>query len=233
MLKKIKNTLYWRFKTMIDGYIKKRDIALLFNSYLGALSVNSLVVIGCNSGQEVPFYLRYFSRIDLVDPFISSLDMHKACSHNSVNLLNSAVSDTSGEREIYEADNNKESSSLLRPTHHMSEYPEVLFQVKKVSCIRLNDLDFFKYASVLILDVQGSELDVLKSAFPIGVEHLSIIICEYSLVPLYENSSDLSDLLTFFDKYNFSLMFTISPYISKNECTGDAVFLNNKLISQG
>lgn len=229
IIQRIKNSISSRFKTSLDSFVKKRDLTLVFDSFLKD-SNSQIVIVGSNAGQEVPFYLRFFSRIDLIDPLIPKLRMHPSCRSKCVHLHQFAVSSRTGTRSLFIASNNGESSSLLEPTHHLMEYPAITFDKIETSAIRLNDLDFFSSSNVLILDVQGSEIDVLNSSFPYGLGHLSIIICEYSLVPLYEGSGDLSAIISFLGPLGFVLAFTISPYISGRECTADALFLKKDFL---
>jgi len=213
----------------LDTFIKNRDISLVFKSFLGNRD-SKIVIIGSNTGQEVPFYLRFFSRIDLVDPLIHRLRMHPSCKSKCVHLHSFAISNITGSTPLFIASNNGESTSLLKPSHHLLEYSSITFENSETSGKRLHDLDFFKSANVLMLDVQGSEIDVLNSTFPFGLKHLSIIVCEYSLVPLYEGSGDLSALTSYLEAHDFTLAFTISPYISRTECTADALFLKKDLL---
>ena len=157
--------------------------------------------------------------------------MHKSCNAMGVHLHPVAISSEVGVKQFFTASNGGESSSLLMPSHHRVEYPGINFSEKEVPCCRLSDLDFVSDATVLVLDVQGSEIDVLQSASATGLSQLKVIICEYSLVPLYEGSANLSQIISFLDARGFRLAFTTSPYISHSECTGDAVFVRNDLFN--
>ena len=221
------------YKNFFDTSVRRRDFSAIFAASFGTQSIRALhvVVIGCNSGQEVPFYRNFFARIDLVDPLIPQLKMHESCNATGVHLHPVAISSEVGVKHFFAASNGGESSSLLSPSHHRVEYPGIKFSETEVLCCRLIDLEFFFDATVLVLDVQGSEIDVLESASATGLAHLKLIICEYSLVPLYEGSANLSSIISFLDTRGFRLAFTTSPYISPSVCTGDAVFVRNDLFN--
>lgn len=232
MINRIKKSINSRIETAVNSRIKNRDIARVFDCFLNVEENNlQIIVIGSNQGQELPFYIKFFSNIHLVDPLIPQIKMHRLCSSKNVQLHSYAISSVSGSREFFIASNQGESSSLLEPSHHLQEYPNINFDKIKTEAKRLSDLSFFAVSDVMVLDVQGSELDVLNSAFPVGLNHLSVIICEYSLVPLYKSSADLSSISKFLESLNFRLAFTTSPYISCRECTADAVFINRKILS--
>lgn len=232
MIKRIKNSINSRIETALNSFIKNRDIARVFNCFLNFDKANlQIIVIGSNQGQELPFYMKLFSEIHLVDPLIHQIKMHHLCSSKNVHLHSYAISSVSGSRQFFIASNNGESSSLLEPSHHLKEYPHINFDRIKTEAKRLSDLSFFSDSNVIVLDVQGSEIDVLNSAFPVGLNHLSVIICEYSLVPLYDKSADLSSLIKFVESLGFILAFTTSPYVSCRECTADAVFINRSLLN--
>jgi FkbM family methyltransferase len=232
MIERIKNSINSRIETALNSFVKNRDIAKVFNCFLNFEKSNlEIIQIGSHQGQELRFYMTFFSTIHLIDPLIPQIKMHGLCKSKNVHLHSYAISSERGTREFFRASNKGESSSLLEPSHHLKEYPYIDFDRIKIEAKCLSDLSFFSSSDVMVLDVQGSELDVLNSAFPVGLNHLSVIICEYSLIPLYEKSADLSSLNDFLESLDFRLAFTTSPYISCAECTADAVFINKKLLN--
>jgi FkbM family methyltransferase len=209
----------------VNEYVRNRDLGAVFSVLRKRGIAGSALMIGSNSGQEVPFLGRFFGEIHLVDPLIPQLTMHPACSRGNVHLHPVALSCTPGTRRFFLASNNGESSSLRRPTQHLTEFPDISFEAGEVQAQRLAELECFPRASMMLLDVQGNEMDVLRSADPIGFGHLSVIVCEYSLVPLYEGSGVLEDINIFLTTAGFTLAFTTSPYLSDTDCVGDAVFV--------
>lgn len=215
----------------VHDYVRAGQLSALLALVQRHAPAGCAVIVGSNSGQEVPVFRRHFREIHLVDPLIPQLKMHPECASEGIHLHPVALSCTTGTRSFHVASNNGESSSLGRPTHHLEEYPGISFASGEVTARRLADMDFFPRASMLMMDVQGSELDVLRSAAPKGLGHLSAIMCEYSLVPLYEGSGGLAELYDLLSAEGFLLAFTSPPYLSPTECTGDAVFLRRDVIA--
>lgn len=229
MIDRIRHALQLHMRVRMDNYVRSKDLAGLFRVLRQRGQTGCALMVGSNSGQEVPLLQRFFGEIHLVDPLIPQLKMNPACRAANVHLHSIALSCTPGPRDFFVASNNGESSSLREPTHHLAEFPDITFASRAVQTIRLADLDCFARATVMLLDVQGNELDVLRSAAPRRLGHVSAIICEYSLVPLYEGSGVLADLQAFLSSEGFQLAFTTRPYLSASSCIGDAVFVREGL----
>lgn len=229
MIGRIRRALRQHATARINEHVRNRDLGAVFDVLRQRGLAGCALMIGSNSGQEVPFLGRYFDEIHLVDPLIPRLSMHPACSRGNVHLHPVALSCTPGTRSFFVASNNGESSSLRRPTQHLAEFPSISFAAAEVDAQRLADLPCFRRASMMLLDVQGNELDVLRSAAPVGLGHVSVIVCEYSLVPLYEGSGVLRDIDAHLAAEGFELAFTTSPYVSATDCLGDAVFVRRGL----
>jgi FkbM family methyltransferase len=101
-----------------------------------------------------------------------------------------------------------DSSSLLRPTAHLTEYPHVDFSERiEVPTIRLdsllNSLGHLT-AGFLWLDLQGKELEVLEAA-PAAVSQVESIYLEASRVPLYDGACTLMDIRRFMVQEGFRM----------------------------
>ena len=106
-----------------------------------------------------------------------------------------ALGATAGEATFYVADNEGQSSSLRKPREHLREHPEVAFaETITVPVRRLSDLplDFASY-NLLVMDVQGCELDVLLGAGDV-LSGFDYIVAEVQCTELYEGGALLPEL---------------------------------------
>ena len=127
-------------------------------------------------------------------------------------------------KETWIANNNGESSSLLKPLLHLNEYPEIQFskgslvQVKPTSYYLKFIINITEY-NYLLLDIQGMELEALKGLGKY-INHFQVIITECYLAELYLNCSKLTEI----EKYliNYELLEFKQE---SGKSWGDAVFI--------
>jgi FkbM family methyltransferase len=156
--------------------------------------ITGLIHVGANRGSEYPTYcarthgpLLYVEAIPEMAEFVRQrLDPHRP--HF---MRQAVVSDVAGETvSFHVASNDGESSSLLAPGRHADLYPSITFE-KTLELVteRLDDIvaERSERASynVLLLDVQGAELKVLKGA-PELLARVDAVFAEVSSEPLYE-----------------------------------------------
>lgn len=99
---------------------------------------------------------------------------------------------------FYSASNNNESASLLKPTNHLDKYKDIKFKEKPISIsqITIEHLIFNLKSpkpNILVLDIQGNELNALKG-IGIGKYIFDVIITEAYTEELYEGCGMLDDI---------------------------------------
>jgi FkbM family methyltransferase len=86
------------------------------------------------------------------------------------------------------------SSSILKPTGHLKQFPHITFDSKAI--VEMDKLDNIKYDRSLYdficLDVQGYELEVLKGAAK-SLEHIKEILIDVH-AGLYENGATIEEI---------------------------------------
>lgn len=119
------------------------------------------------------------------------------------------------------------SSSLLKPKIHLKDHPEVLFkQVTKVDCLTLDSWAWENNESMidmLWLDMQGSELEMLKASKNI-LGTVSVIHSEVSLRETYEGVEHYEVYKRFLLGHNFKV---IKEAIPKGFDMGNVLFVKN------
>jgi FkbM family methyltransferase len=179
----------------LSSYIENRDL---------------IVHCGGHKGQEDHLYENVgFKKIIWVEaiPDLADFMKIKFAGKDAHEVINTALWSKSGELlDFHVSSNSKASSSFLKMKNHKNAFPEVhVTDVIKIKTETLDEVMRDKSAiSLLLLDLQGAELEVLKGA----KETLKIsdhLFVEVSLTELYSKQALFSDLLLFLHGRGFSL----------------------------
>lgn len=193
---------------------------------------NHVIHVGAWEGVDVPDYLELkIPRITLIEalPEKAKLLRNKFKTYENVEILEYAASDTSGELVTFYP-LNYGSSSLLKP--NLDSLREIFADFRemeaiKVQTLKLDDITTSSVEQImLIIDVQGAELEVLKGAVSV-LEKTLLIKVEVSTVAYYEGQSYQSQIEQFLKAHDF---VKISQRISKTMGQGDAIFVRKRNI---
>ena len=198
---------------------------------------SSVIHVGANDGKEVPEYKKHLLKhAVLIEPLPNVFERlkQKIIGHDGFVAVQALCSDLPNiKRDFYVASNNGQSSSLLKPTRHVVEHPDVAFNSKIE--IESTTLDLVMVATeekskinraqfdTLILDVQGAELMVLKGACR-TLDHIRFVYSEVSYGGLYENDVIFEDLQQFLKCFGFRLFWCCM----NNHGWGDALFIKQR-----
>ena len=166
---------------------------------LEGVSRGRILHIGANTGQEYEFYreLGFMNNVwvEMDESFIKQIELK--CKGDLI--LNYAVSDTPAKiNGYYSASNNNESASLLKPLKHIDKYSNIKFdknfkEVYQTTIEGLISTSMMYEPNVLILDIQGNELNALKGMGKYK-DSFDVIITEAYTEELYEGCGMLEDI---------------------------------------
>ena len=148
-----------------------------------------LCYVGANTGQEIPMCRMYAKHIYAFEGMRDLSVWHPLQEHEDqqVTCLNYVLCDREDIIPMWPANNNLESSSISPPQTHLSEFAHVQFGMPiQVQAKRLDQFSFAPMVDVIIMDVQGAELQVLQ-----GVSEwnqMKMIILEYMRDKMYTAS---------------------------------------------
>ncbi len=135
------------------------------------------------------------------------------------------LSDTDDEEVDFYITKDEFASSMLKPALHQELFPHapitgtIKLTTKRFdTLVKQEDIKPWLY-NVLILDVQGAELKVLKGMGDL-LANFPIVICEYTVVELYEGSPRLDDL----DEFLGTDYKRVYP-TDTHELVGDAMYV--------
>ena len=171
------------------------------------------------------------AKIYAFEPIPDSFDKLKSIANKIKNMqcFNFALSDKEGETEFH-LNEFSYSSSLLKMTDtHKTIYPfaknETIVKVKtsKLDSI-LNELGGNVF---LKMDVQGSELSVLKGAANL-LKEIDVIQLEVSFMNFYEGQASVENIIIFLKSFSFNAFLQVSPILHKNKLMySDFIFWKN------
>jgi FkbM family methyltransferase len=132
------------------------------------------------------------------------------------------------ELDLFVAGHEGSSSSLLEPYLISASHPEVFCELSY--CVKTSTLDLETTKShvaykVLVLDVQGAELEVLKGAEQ-TLRNVHYVFSEISTLELYRNNTRISELCQYLEKNGF--LFAAS-HLNRNTGWGEGLFIKKEL----
>lgn len=136
------------------------------------------------------------------------LDNYKG---GNVRVLNVALANYNGHSEMYvDPDHQCLSSSLLFPTLHQRDYPNVKFSTKEIVQVRrLDDVDYDRTLyNHIYMTAQGMDLEILKSAEN-SLENILIIEAQGFRERLYKDSFISDEMIEWLRARDFKLISSI------------------------
>jgi FkbM family methyltransferase len=165
--------------------------------------VRVLCIIGAHKLGELTLIDRIFprlKRIHVFEPLPAALESLRTLAQGDkrITVIPVAVSESNGSADFHVSSNDGESSSLLNFGTHSDLFPEV--QMRETIRVRtcrlesaLREFDL-EAPDAVIIDVQGAELQVLRSFGAAALEHVRLIYSEVSTESVYAGSGLLSDV---------------------------------------
>lgn len=173
------------------------------------MDIRGVIHIGAHFGEENRVYdaLNIKNRI-FFEPLTSNFSVLSERIKGKFPIIKKALGAENKKVSMYvESANKGQSSSILKPILHLTQYPQIKFDGKEeVEMARLDDLgiDFDKY-NFMSIDVQGYELEVFKGAKK-ALKRIDYIVSEINRDELYENCAKVEDLIEFLKPYGFALV---------------------------
>ena len=140
-----------------------------------------------------------------------------------------ALSDQAGIRDFWQSSGaSAQSGSLLRPTEHLTRHPSVAFCEEDTLQVPVLTLDQVarhcrvQSVDLLWLDVQGSELEVLKGGEQTLLRTRRVYL-EASKEPLYEGQAVYEALVHFLEEKGFRIEKEFFPHEWRGE--GNVLFV--------
>tara|TARA_X000000368_G_scaffold372525_1_gene322925 strand:- start:42 stop:659 length:618 start_codon:yes stop_codon:yes gene_type:complete len=203
--------------------ISFKDLVKKYN-----LIITGVIHVGAHHGEELEDYIdEGIQNIILFEPLIESFEIvaNKAMKLNAnIEGYNVALgTQTEGSTTMYVSDNEKQSSSILKPKVHLTHHPHVKFpETEEVELATLDQYNTHNY-NFINMDVQGYELEVLKGGTK-TLEKVKYVYCEVNRDEVYENNAMVEEIDEFLADYGMERVETNWA----GDIWGDALYIKTK-----
>ena len=173
-------------------------------------NVRGIIHVGAHYGGEYQEYVDFFGSNTIIHWFEPQKDVFDVLLSNleskpNNNFYNYGLGSNNEIKQIWtEKENQGESASFSKPKKHLEQYPNInffesdYFEIKKLDEFNIQD------SNVLVLDVQGFEMEVLKGSTE-TLKNIDHIFCEINSIEMYEGCPTLSELCEFLSQHGFTL----------------------------
>jgi FkbM family methyltransferase len=226
-------------KPSIHTIAKLTEIA---NDLIGYDNIHTVFEFGSRYGEDsIAFALKYPKAT--VYAFECNTNTLPACRENisrykNIVFTEKAVSDIDGPISFFKIDKDKTetswpdgnqgASSLLKASgkYPIENYVQEEIKVESVTLSTFMHTNKLNSIDILWMDIQGAELLALQGLHE-DVEKVKIIHLEVEFFEIYKDQPLFNEITKFLDGNNFDLI----GFSSKNEFSGDAIFINRKFVS--
>ncbi len=190
------------------------------------LEVKGCIHIGAHEGQEYPLYKKFgFNNLLFYEALPDNFKKLESNVSNDmwIDIRNVALGNTNGTIEMHLEDRCL-SSSMLKPKHHLEQYPQIKFEkTETVNITRLDDEEFDRSLYNFInIDVQGYELEVFKGAEE-TLKGIDLVLTEINKEEMYEGCPLVEEMDQYLEDRGFQ---RIATYWQQDGGTwGDGLYL--------
>jgi FkbM family methyltransferase len=182
-----------------------------FNEYKNKYdfsNVNGVIHVGAHFGQEYDEYQEFFNqpKIHWFEPqkeVYETLKNNLETKPNNI-FYNYGLGSKSELKQMWDSSNEGQSASFSRPEKVLEIYPHINFVQSEILEIKTLDEFNIQDSNLLVLDVQGFEMEVLKGSTE-TLKRIDHIFCEINGVEMYEGCPTLSELCEFLYQHGFTL----------------------------
>lgn len=208
--------------------LRELDIRVLKNKY--KLNIKGIIQVGSYLVREYEILKEVCSgKFVFIDANKNVTDKLKSKIDSGCLVFNNLISDIDDQEQDFYIMNHEQSSSMLKLDKHFTYHPEYskIIEERKIktstldTLIKLNNINILNY-NCLIMDVQGSELHVLRG-FNSGLENIDYIYTELNFENMYHDCALEKDLTTYLNIKGFALV----EYFDTGFGWGDGLYIKN------
>lgn len=197
----------------VDKYIIKR---------------RGVIHVGANDGAECKLYNKMgFADVLWIEPIKEVYDKlcYNIANYPNQHALNMGIHDTLTTAVIHVSSNQGQSSSILAFGTHKDLRPDIIYvRDEEIVMMRMDQIlnkDYAKRFNLVVVDVQGVELNVLKS-FGELLSGIDYIYTEVNTEESYKGCSLLPEIDEYLSGYGFN---KVKQFIDKKWHWGDAFYV--------
>lgn len=185
--------------------------------------IKGVIVIGAWDGAEYAECLRHGIRnMMFFEPVKANYKRLTETVPIDFKTFNLALGNETGEREMFiETTNRGMSCSVLEPGTHLESHPNIIFDKREtVNIDKLDNIAFDRSLyNMILLDVQGFELDVLRGAAE-TLKHIDIIHTEVNTKEVYKGCALIGEIDLYLSDFK-----RVDTMIHESVFYGDAIYI--------
>jgi len=196
---------------------------LLFLKKEMGFNFSAIIDVGAAVGDysKAAHFIFPTAKIFAFEPIPDSFEKLKSLTGEVINMqcFNLALSDHEGEAEFHLNEFNFSSSLLKMTNTHKMIFPFTKNETTvKVNTIKLDNIlkNIGQGEALLKLDVQGSELTVLKGATDM-LKEIDVIQLEISFLNFYVGQAFIENVITFLKSFGFNTFLQVIPTFGNNK----------------
>lgn len=174
----------------------------------------SLLDIGANTGQFVTMWKEIFPTCDTLSIEANPFSASKLKKLNFP-YLNIGISDKKGQLELITSKRTSKGASFYKEINYNRIDDSKLIKIN-VDVDTLDNLFFDKNFDIIKIDVQGSELDVIRGGYQV-IKKCSFLIVEVSIIPYNENAPLANRIVSEMEKLDFYIDYIINEHYVENK----------------
>ena len=173
-------------------------------------NAKGIIHVGAHDGGEYEEYQTTFKQDITIHWFEPQKEVFKMLTDRIGDKLNNhfynvGLGSKKEFKQIWtENENRGESASFSEPKDHKTLYPNINFFPSEILEVRTLDSFNISDSNILVIDVQGFELEVLKGSVE-TLKKIDHIFCEINNVEMYKDCPTLAQLCEFLSLHGFTL----------------------------
>lgn len=192
------------------------------------LQIKGVIHIGAHYGEEFNVYNKLgINNCIFFEPLKDNFKVLTERIGDKAILINKALGNEHKIVEMnVETNNQSQSSSILEPVIHLTQYPWIKFDKKEsvvMSTLDSEITDSNRY-NFINIDVQGYELEVFKGGFK-TLKNIDYIMTEVNRDEVYKNCAKVNEIDEFLLQFGFIRVETSWA----GNTWGDAFYVKNKI----
>ena len=226
--------IYYKIKERLSYFFRQNFKDPFIDQKHLMCDIDDIIIfdVGSHIGDTIKKYKSVFpeSKIFAFEPTETSYEklLNQFGNDNSINVSLLGLSNKAEKKTFYLSESNN-LNSFKKPNERAWG-----FEKKETTMVETNTLDNIcsinniKHIDILKLDVQGSEIDVLKgSKLFLSAGEISLIYVEWQVVPLYKGHSRYYKIGEYLGQYGYELfnLYNINEAKSGQLRWGDSIFI--------
>lgn len=223
----------WIYSFLKGKVLSFASYEILANFKKEVSDVEMIIDIGANNGQFLKASQYFFPKASIYsfEPIPKLFQKLDKLQSQNVKIFNIAVGSATGEFDFH-LNAYSHVSSFLNISKENETYPKdsiSTIQVKQDTLDNVSKSLNLKGVTLLKLDVQGFEMEVLKGGIHTIKTYVNYIIVEANFAKLYENQPTFTELNKYLNDLGFELKTMLDFNFGKNKSYIEADFLYHKV----